>query len=295
MYRKVLVGYDDSDQARDALVLGKQIADATGARLVVAGVFQFDPIWGTSAESDFRRAEAKYARQVEQAAREVDAEAEAIPSSSAARGLHELAEEIDADLIVVGSSHHGPVGRALAGSVGTALLHGSSSAVAVAPRGYRDRGTLWATAVVAGFDGSAESRQALRAAWQLARRTGAKLKLVAVAVPPARGAMRAETAAPHLLETIHDGLRERLIEARSTVPDDIEVEATLVSGDAVEALKDMGGAPGTIMVVGSRGYGPLRRVLLGSVSTKLMQSTPCPLIVTPRGAEAERSRGKQAA
>ena len=148
---------------------------------------------------------------------------------------------------------------------------------------------------MAGFDGSAESRQALRAAWQLARRTGAKLKLVAVAVPPALGAMRAETAAPHLLETIHDGLRERLIEARSTVPDDIEVEATLVSGDAVEALKDMGGAPGTIMVVGSRGYGPLRRVLLGSVSTKLMQSTPCPLIVTPRGAEAERSRGKQAA
>lgn len=37
------------------------------------------------------------------------------------------------------------------------------------------------------------------------------------------------------------------------------------------------------MVVGSRAYGPLRRVLLGSVATQLMRSAPCPLIVTPRG------------
>ena len=35
MYRKILVGYDDSDQAKDALALGKQLADATGAELVV--------------------------------------------------------------------------------------------------------------------------------------------------------------------------------------------------------------------------------------------------------------------
>jgi hypothetical protein len=35
--------------------------------------------------------------------------------------------------------------------------------------------------------------------------------------------------------------------------------------------------------VGSRAYGPVRRVLLGSVAKQLVRSAPCPLIVTPRG------------
>ena len=56
MYRKILVGYDDSDQAKDALALGKQLADATGAELVAAGVFQFDPMWG-GYDPHFRDAE----------------------------------------------------------------------------------------------------------------------------------------------------------------------------------------------------------------------------------------------
>jgi nucleotide-binding universal stress UspA family protein len=69
------------------------------------------------------------------------------------------------------------------------------------------------------------------------------------------------------------------------VPDGIEVEAALASGAPVEALTDAAGTSGNILVVGSRAYGPLRRVLLGSVSTKLVRSAPCPLIVTPRGTQ----------
>ena len=137
MYRKILVGYDDSDQAKDALALGKQLADATGAELVAAGVFQFDPIWG-GYDPHFRNAEIEFARKIEAAAKSVGAEAEATPSSSPARGLHELAEEIEADLILVGSARRGRVGQILAGSVGVALLHGSPCAVGIAPNGYRD-------------------------------------------------------------------------------------------------------------------------------------------------------------
>ena len=294
MYGKILVGYDRSDQADDALVLGKQLADATGAKLVVAGVFPFDPVWTSRVDSAFRKAEEQYATQVEQAARAVEAEAEAIPSSSAARGLHELAEEIEADLVVVGSSHRSPLGRALAGSVGTALLHGSPCAVAVAPRGYQDRSAVGITAIVVGFDGSAESGLAVMTGWELARRTGARLKLVSVAVPPIGAAMRAELDPRRLPEAIGAQLRTSLAEARRTVPEDIEVEATLITGDAAAALKDMAGRPGTILVVGSRGYGPLRRVLLGSVSTRLVQSAPCPVLVVPRGTTARHANRRQA-
>ena len=76
MYRKILVGYDDSDQAKDALALGKQLAEATGAELVVAGVFQFDPIWG-GVDPRFRDADTEYAGKIEDAAKAAGAEAEA--------------------------------------------------------------------------------------------------------------------------------------------------------------------------------------------------------------------------
>jgi nucleotide-binding universal stress UspA family protein len=283
MYRKILVGYDDSDQAKDALALGNQLADATGAELVAAGVFQFDPIWG-GYDAHFRDAEIEYARKIEAAAKSVGAQAEATPSSSPARGLHELAEEIGADLILVGSARHGRVGQILAGNTGTALLHGSPCAVGIAPSGYRDHSGDRIASIAVGFDGSEESGLALIAATQLAQKTGAKVKLVAVAEPPPVSLGKGGNAGRYeLTEAIQEEMRNRLTEGREAVPDDIESEATLITGDPVEALVDVAQARGTLLVVGSRGYGPLRRVLLGSVSTQLVRSAPCPLIVTPRG------------
>ena len=283
MYRKILVGYDDSDQAKDALALGKQLADATGADLVAAGVFQFDPMWG-GFDPHFREAEAEYARKIEEAAKSVGAEAEATPSSSPARGLHELADEIGADLILVGSARHGRVGHILAGSVGVALLHGSPCAVGIAPRGYRDHSADRIASVAVGFDGSEESGLALMAATRLASETGAKLKLVAAAEPPPIAMGKGGNAGwQELTEAIQEHTRKQLVKAREAVPDGIEVEASLITGAPVEALVNVAEAPGTLMVLGSRGYGPLRRVLLGSVATELVRSAPCPLIVIPRG------------
>jgi nucleotide-binding universal stress UspA family protein len=284
MYRKILVGYDDSDQAKDALTLGKQLADATGAELVVAGVFLIAPMWH-GVDPTLRDEEIEFAKTIQAAADSVGAVAEPAVGTSPARGLHELAEELGADLILVGSTRHGRVGRVLIGNVGVALLHGAPCAVGIAPYGYRKRAGQDIGVVAVGFDGSAESGLALMAATELATATGAKLKLVSVAEPPAIGAGKGGMEAWHALkDAIEDRTREQLTEARDTVPDGLEVEATLISGDPVEALVNMGGTPGTVLMTGSRAYGPLRRVLLGSVSWNLVRSAPCPVIVTPRGA-----------
>jgi nucleotide-binding universal stress UspA family protein len=283
MYGKILVGYNDTNESEDALALGKQLAEATGAGLVVAGVFQFDPVWG-GVDSHFRDADADYARKIEAAAKAAGAEPEAVPSSSPARGLHELAEEIGADMILVGSAHQGRVGQVLAGTTGVSLLHGSPCAVGIAPRDYRERSGEGIDHVAVGFDGSAEAGHALMAASALAAATGATLKLVSVAVPPPIGTGKGGAGSWHaLVEAIEERTREELAEARNAVPEGIDVEGSLISGEPVEALRSAGEAPGTLMVVGSRAYGPLRRVLLGSVATNLVRSAPCPLIVTPRG------------
>jgi nucleotide-binding universal stress UspA family protein len=288
MYRKILVGYDDSDQAKDAVAFGRQLADATGAELVVAGVFQFDPVWG-DADARFRDADEEFAENVETAAKSVGGEADTVPSSSPARGLHELAYRIGADLILVGSSRHGRIGRIMAGSTALSLLHGSPCAIGIAPSGYRERADESISRVAVGFDGSEESGQALMAASRLAAEAHATLNLVTAAVPPpvtvGKGGMTSWHA---LLEAIEEQSRERLSEAREAVPEGVEVDGTLISGDPVEALTSAANQPGTVMVIGSRGYGPLRRVLLGSVSTALVRSAPCPVIVTPRGMHDER-------
>ena len=139
MYRKIIVGYDGSDQAKDALALGKDLSETTGAELYVAGVSLIHPLLRGGADPLDLEAEQESAERLERAADSVDATAQPVQSSSPARGLHELAEEIGADLIVVGSSQHGHAGQTLLGNVGVALMHGSPCAVAIAPRGYAER------------------------------------------------------------------------------------------------------------------------------------------------------------
>jgi nucleotide-binding universal stress UspA family protein len=216
----------------------------------------------------------------------VDAAAQPVQSSSPARGLHELAEEIGADLIVVGSSKHGPVGQTILGNVGVALMHGSPCAVAIAPRGYADQPDRRVSAILVGYDASPESRLALEAGYELARASAAPLKLVSVAEAPvivvgkSGGANYGWEA---LKEAVEEQVRGQLEQARDSAPDDVNVETKLVSGQAAEALAEAAKAPGSILLLGSRSYGPLHRVLAGSVSRTLASSAPAPLIVHPRG------------
>jgi nucleotide-binding universal stress UspA family protein len=282
MYDKIIVGYDGSEQAQDALALGGLIA-AAGGELVVAGVFQWDPVWG-GPDSAFRKAEAEYARQVEEAAARVGGEAEAIPSSSAPRGLHDLAQELHADLVVVGSARHSRVGEVFAGSVASSLLHGSPCSVAVAPRGYANEAPESLTEIVLGFDGSEEAKTALADAIDLTRASGALLKVVSVAEPPPVVAGKAG-AREALARGIEEMTRDLLDSAVRSLPEDIRAESRLISGEPASALVELATADGALLMLGSRGYGPVRRVLLGTVASALVRGAPCPVVVHPRPAE----------
>jgi len=289
MYTKIIVGHDLHDGGSDALAFARLIAGATGAELVVAGVFPIGDL-PHGFEAQWREQEEQIAAEIQIIADQVGAEAEAFPSSSPARGLHDLAKEIDADLVVVGSSRHSKVGEILAGNVGLGLLHGGPCAVALAPRDYRKHAEAGLGTIMVGFDGSQESGHALLDAIDLATRSDAILKLVAVAKPPPLVHGKGAGSGPgyqELQEAIEEQLREQFHEAAETIPESVKAEATLVSGDPAEKLTEAAGADGTVLILGSRAYGPLRRVLLGSVSTALMRSAPCPVIVHPRGTKVE--------
>ncbi len=174
MYRKVVVGYIESDEGRDAVALGRLVAQATGAELVLAGVFPYGlPVDMTSPKVKklLEEGEIALAKKLQGAADAVGAKAEPFPSSSRARGLHDAALELNADLVVVGSSSRAGLGRVLAGNVALQLLQGSPCAVAVAPKGFAKSQPSLAVIGV-GVDGSPESTEALRGAVELGRAAG---------------------------------------------------------------------------------------------------------------------------
>lgn len=287
-YRKIIVGYDGSEGAQDALTLGHVLQGTTGAELVLTHVTQHDAfleaLEGMGGEPAQLRDEYLLtqtggdAREVGEVAERVGAKLETVASVSVARGLQDLADQIDTDLIVIGSSRHGTVGRVFAGSVGERLLHGSPCAVAVAPQGFRDREQPTDRVVAVGYDSSPESKAALHYTVELAGSIAAKVRVVSVVrrLAPAPGSAR--------LDSIRRTYaREQLERALQSIPETLEPTGELISGDPASSLAEQSHVD--LIVVGSRGYGPLRRVLLGGVSARLIRAAPYPVLLVPRGAE----------
>ena len=213
-----------------------------------------------------------------------------VGASSPARGLQGLAEELEPAILVLGSTHRGRVGRVLVGGTAEHLLHGAPCPVAVAPRGL-GAGTVAVRRVGVGFLDTEDGHEALRGALALARRAGARLWLLAVDEQPpyTSSAIAPGYGSPELERIVREERRADLERAAAAVPHGAVAEARLLDGPAgralAEASEDL-----DLLVCGSRGYGAVGSVLLGSVSHHLVRTAACPLLVVPRGGAAALER-----
>lgn len=139
--------------------------------------------------------------------------------------------------------------------------------------------------VVVGYDGSQGAEAALHVALEEARRRGATLRVVgAWHVPaPLVGSSAAPSSAARLGEDIRVALTQAVDTAAAALRErggDVEVEAVVVEGPAVTVLTGEAAAA-DLLVVGSRGLGGFRELLLGSVSHQCAQHAPCPVLIVP--------------
>lgn len=269
----ILVGYDGSEGGRDALRLALALARGDASDLFVACVWVRDPVLGDTLVNERERSDRFSDR---------FAEAEKVLGMpgfrrfqlthvSAPTALGEQSEILRADLIVLGSTHRGPLGRVLPGSLAERFLHGGQCTVAVAPRGYARHEHPELALIGVGYDDREESRRALEFALPIAERLGAELRVITV---------------------LPQGAEE------PTWPG--ELPRVIRRGDPAAALADEG-VELDLLVVGSRAYGPLRRTVVGEVSHEVMRTAPCPVIVVPRSnraadaGESERADGVSAA
>ncbi len=137
--------------------------------------------------------------------------------------------------------------------------------------------------IVVGVDGSSESRQALR--WAVDEAVLRKAKLLVVhawwALPELEGGARGSDPDAHAASGAE---ARRFIDefVEQTLGPDaakVEIDALPAQGiTAVEALLDAAGHA-DLLVVGSRGLGGFKRLLLGSVSQQCVQHATCPVVV----------------
>lgn len=287
MYRRIVAGYDGSERSEDALALARELRELTGAALTVAGVLQYEDFLDGSMTATTRPAAELHRqrrdevlRDIEPAAEIAEADAVAVASPSVARGLHTLAERTEADLLVVGSSARGRAGRVFAGSVAERLFHGAPCPVAVAPRGFAGHEGFSFETIGVGYDGKPESELALREGARLSESFGAALKVYAVTpFGPQGKRWHLELDVVDLAQRDH--LKQTLEAAVAALPESVPAEGVLLAGHPVEVLAEQ---DADLLVVGSRGYGPMRAVLLGGVSGALVRRATTPVLVLPRAA-----------
>ena len=141
MFKNVLVGVEGGPHGRDAIALGKRLCEP-GGKLTLVHVFSgstrpIDAVTPGMVEED--RGRAHKLLDDERTATSSDADLLAVDAMTAGEGLHLAAEQLEADLLVVGSCRRGPFKRVLLGDDTRASLNGAPCAVAVAPAGYNEQ------------------------------------------------------------------------------------------------------------------------------------------------------------
>lgn len=284
MPRTYLVGYDGGEAAADAVRFTTRLAESAVAQVIAVNAYPVaQHVVGKGAADEPERelteeSRAEAVQTLEALERHPLVQILALPGSPAA-ALVGRAEEDGAELLAVGATHRRAIGRLLVGSVADQLLHGAPCPVLVVPEGSGDRPI---ESVAVAYDGGPESTAALTEARALAGRHHAQLIVLAVAEQPfPLGRLGAAAAGERARARMHDAFADVAAAAGA----DLRIVSHSRAGTALVHACEEGV---DVIVAGSRGYGPRKAVLLGSVSRHLVDHAPCPVLIVPRSAEAVR-------
>ena len=272
MFSNVVVGVDGRQGGRDAIALAQQLATAD-ARLTLAHVYVELLGRGATMAPAMQRRDATELLESERARASVDAELATCGELAVGRGLHELAEERHADLLVVGSTRHALLGRVLMGDDCRAALDGAPCAMAIAPRGYAlAQHRLHRLGV--GYDATPASEDALSVARELATAHGSVLRAMwVVSIQQVQEDKPIPADWPQAIAELLESHADRLAQLDS-------VDGIASYGGPREDLTHFSKSL-DLLIVGSRGFGPAGRLFHGSVSRHLARHAACPLLVLP--------------
>lgn len=292
---KMLLATDGSDDAALAARAAVDIARKTGPELHVVHAWHSVP--STRFESYIhaqlkREGREVLAEQVERIKGDGANVAEAhLREGPAVDEILDLAKEVGADLIVIGSRGLGPVKRVVLGSVSEGVVHHATRPVLVL------RGGGWPPErVVIGDDGSEAAEEAGELAAGIGRLVGARVILVRAyrKLPQmdVEGRELNARMADDELRREERKLWERAMQIQEA--HEVRPAVRLSAGDPaariLEAAEEGDASEKTLVAVGSRGLGTMRRMRLGSVSTKVLRAAKGPVLIHPHPSDVHERR-----
>jgi nucleotide-binding universal stress UspA family protein len=206
-----------------------------------------------------------------------------------------LAEELGAGLVVVGSRGLGPIRRALMGSVSSSVVRHAHCPVLVVRNS--GGGSELPRKILLAFDGSGEAQLAARAAVEITGADNSELHVLYT--------MQTERYRPYPGPEVWEGWEANLERAKRHARSWVEGQAELMQAEGTgaahahlafgkadeEIVKLSQELEAELIVLGSRGFGRMRRALMGSVSDSVVRHAHCSVLVVRQISQEERAEG----
>ena len=289
----IIAGFSSSRQGRAPLHLAAQISRCTGDKIIATAIVErprppkADPIEDEYFQHVTSQASRSLERVVGQLPGDLDMTVLVHQSTSIPTGLTEIAAEHNADLVVVGSSSSGLLGRVALGSVTERLVHTAAVPVAIAPRGYpMSPGPI--SRLTAAYGGAADAVGLIATSAELAKRWSVPLRIASFTVRPVpvfAGAI--EPSVEDLVvqqweRRTYDDIVKQLNDVRTRIamPD---VDVVVGTGyEWREAVENVPWETGDMLLLGSGAAGQVAQVFLGSAASKILRHAPVPVMIVPR-------------
>ncbi|MBU8859711.1 MULTISPECIES: universal stress protein [unclassified Micromonospora] len=280
---EILVGYDGSADAAVALNWALDEAGRSGRPVRLAYVFEWLTVtgWIGPGVAPGVWPDEAARQQVEELVRKAAADAAADRRGLTVHGevfdgppalvLQERSAE--AGMLVLGSRGHGGFGGLLAGSTAVSVTAHAHCPVVV----VRDGQAATSGPVVVGSDGSESALRALGFAVERAAERDVPLRVLRAWEPPGDRWVPPDFDPEQVAASERAAAEAELAPWRESFPD-VPAEIEAVPGSASSLLVEASRSA-QLVVVGSRGRGGLRGMLLGSVSQQLIQHSHCPVAV----------------
>ncbi|WP_230008903.1 universal stress protein, partial [Microbacterium sp. Bi128] len=230
----------------------------------------------------------------------VPAQAHIRSHDSDAHALIEAAEELGADMLIIGATSTGLFKRFTIGSVASALLHASTVPVALAPHGYHRQEAL--TRISCGLGTRAGAEKLLEFALGMASNRDVPLRVVSLLALDGDAADSADAAREYAAKCLADALAaggpavpgeakaEVPGEAKAEVPGEAKTEAQVEAKTEIvvahgrsieEAVDRLDWEDGEVLLIGSSRLAKGRSIFLGSTAGRILRALPVPMIVVP--------------
>ncbi len=289
----ILAGVSWSGQSSAPLNLAAQISRNTGDKIIATAIVERPwPPKNDPGEDEYlgyvsRKAQQSLEQLVSMLPADLDISVVVHQSTSIPTGLTDLAAAQQADLVVVGSSSAGLLGRVALGSVTDRLVHTAVVPVALAPRGY-PLSVDPVRRLTAAYGGQADVVGLIATCAELAKKWSVRLRIASFTVRPTTmfsGSI--EPSAEDLVveqwsRRTFDEIAKQLNDVRASIaiPD---VEVVIGTGhDWREAVETIAWETGDILLLGSGAAGPAAQVFLGSAASKILRHAPVPVMIVPR-------------